>query len=197
MNPCGNSPYVTSSLTRRWGCLLWRCLAFRQLYVWHIWHVIENFSFCTTHKSSISTGFTEQIMPILRILCYNGSLVTWTVVGLTTAKFKPLLLYDSENRKRRDQQFFCSCMCIRCRGNAFTHPLPRNIQIQTQRLIGGIYEVRCTSYRYRQTHRQQSDHISLHFFFQNKESTLKNFTISHPPVILFSSVCIFSPQRIN
>jgi hypothetical protein len=47
--------------------------------------------FYTTHKSSVSTGFTEQFMPILRILCYNGSLVTWTVVGLTTAKFKPLI----------------------------------------------------------------------------------------------------------
>jgi hypothetical protein len=28
-------------------------------------------------------------MLILRILCYNGSLFTWTVVSLTTAKFKP------------------------------------------------------------------------------------------------------------
>jgi hypothetical protein len=40
-------------------------------------------SFCTLHKSLVSTGFTEQIIPILRILYYNGSLVTWTVVGLT------------------------------------------------------------------------------------------------------------------
>jgi hypothetical protein len=48
-------------------------------------------SFCTTHKSSVSTGFREQIMPILRILCYNGSLVTYTVVRFTTAKFKPLI----------------------------------------------------------------------------------------------------------
>jgi hypothetical protein len=30
-------------------------------------------------------------MPILRILCYNGSLVTWTVVSFTPAKFKPLI----------------------------------------------------------------------------------------------------------
>jgi hypothetical protein len=30
-------------------------------------------------------------MPVLRILCYNGSSVTWTVVSLTTAKFKPLI----------------------------------------------------------------------------------------------------------
>jgi hypothetical protein len=75
-------------------------------------------SFCTTHKSSISTGFTEQIMPVLPILCYNGSLVTWTVIGLTTAKFKlqrdslysrrmdhtentaPLLLVKSSHRKQ-------------------------------------------------------------------------------------------------
>jgi hypothetical protein len=30
LNYCGNSPYITSSLTRRWLCLLWICLAFRQ-----------------------------------------------------------------------------------------------------------------------------------------------------------------------
>jgi hypothetical protein len=72
LNSCGNSACVTSSLTRRWVCLLWICLAFRQLYISHIQHVIKNSSFCTTHKSSVSTGFTE-IMPNLRILCYNGS----------------------------------------------------------------------------------------------------------------------------
>jgi hypothetical protein len=34
-------------------------------------------------------------------------------------------------------------MCIRCRGNVFTEPLPSNDEeIQTQRLMGGIYEVR-------------------------------------------------------
>jgi hypothetical protein len=41
-------------------------------------------SFYTTHNSSVSTGFTEKIMSILRILCYNKSLATWTVVSLTT-----------------------------------------------------------------------------------------------------------------
>jgi hypothetical protein len=35
LNSCGNSPYVTSSLTRRWVCLLWICLAFRQVYMSH------------------------------------------------------------------------------------------------------------------------------------------------------------------
>jgi hypothetical protein len=41
------------------------------------------------YKSPVSTGFAKQIMPFLRTLCYNGSLVTWTVVNLTTDKFKP------------------------------------------------------------------------------------------------------------
>jgi hypothetical protein len=38
------------------------------VYISHIQHVIENSSFCTARKSSVSTGFTEQIMLILRIL---------------------------------------------------------------------------------------------------------------------------------
>jgi hypothetical protein len=91
LNLCGNSPYVTSSLKKRWFCLLWIRLAFRQVYVSQIKRVIENSSYCSTHKSSVSTCFAEQTMPILRVLCYNGNLVTWTVVSLTTAKFKPLM----------------------------------------------------------------------------------------------------------
>jgi hypothetical protein len=87
LNPCGISPYVTSSLTRRWVCLLWICLAFRQMYL----SLLKNICFCTTHKPSVSTDFAEQIMPILHILCCNGCLVTWTVVSLTTSKFKPLI----------------------------------------------------------------------------------------------------------
>jgi hypothetical protein len=58
MNLCGHSLYVTSSLTRKWVCLLWIGLAFHQVYVSHmsILHVIENSSFCTLYKSSVSTG---------------------------------------------------------------------------------------------------------------------------------------------
>jgi hypothetical protein len=36
LNLCGNSPHVTSSLTRRWACFLIICLAFRQVYISHI-----------------------------------------------------------------------------------------------------------------------------------------------------------------
>jgi hypothetical protein len=32
-------------------------------------------------------------MPILRILCYDGSLVTRTDVSLTTSKFNPLIFF--------------------------------------------------------------------------------------------------------
>jgi hypothetical protein len=53
-------------------------------------HVFEISFFCTAQTSSVITGYAEQIMPILRVFRYNGTLVTFTVVRLTTAKFKPL-----------------------------------------------------------------------------------------------------------
>jgi hypothetical protein len=43
--------------------------------------------------SFVGIGFTEQIVPLLRILYYNGSIVTWTVAGLTTAKSMPLIFH--------------------------------------------------------------------------------------------------------
>jgi hypothetical protein len=95
LNYCGNSLYVISSLTRRWGCLLWICLSPRQAYISHLQHVSENSSFYTSHKNSVSIGFRQQIMPILHILCYNGTSVTRTVVSLTTVKFKPLVFSTS------------------------------------------------------------------------------------------------------
>jgi hypothetical protein len=41
-------------------------------------------------KSSVSSGFAK-VMPDLFNLGYNGSIVTWTVVSLTAAKFQPLI----------------------------------------------------------------------------------------------------------
>jgi hypothetical protein len=72
LNPWGNSAYATSSLTRRWVLPLMYMLGL-------------------SNKSSVCPDFAEQIMPILLILCYNGTLVTWTVVSLVTAMFKPLI----------------------------------------------------------------------------------------------------------
>jgi hypothetical protein len=51
--------------------------------------------------------------------------------------------------KWRVQRFFYSCLCIHCRGNVFTEPLPSNdkgINIHTHRLMGGIYEVHLRSH---------------------------------------------------
>jgi hypothetical protein len=48
-----------------------------------------------TNQSTVSTGFAKQIMSIIRSLSYNGSLVTWTVVRLTAAKFNPLIFSTS------------------------------------------------------------------------------------------------------
>jgi hypothetical protein len=79
------------------GFSLVNMLRLCELYIAHIQHVIENSSFCTTYKSYLSTGFAMKIMPILRILSYNGSLITWTVISLTADKFKPLIFRLSRN----------------------------------------------------------------------------------------------------
>jgi hypothetical protein len=70
---------------------LMNMLGLCQVYASHIEHITENPSLCTIYKSSVSTGIAKQNMSILLILRYNGSLVTWTVVSLTTVKFKPLI----------------------------------------------------------------------------------------------------------
>jgi hypothetical protein len=97
--------------------------------------LLKNSCFCTTHKSSVSTGFAEQIMPILHVSCCNGCLVTWTVVSLTTAKFKPLLAltappYNTFARTEEKTPFPSVPLLFhayRCRGNMFIEPLPRNL----------------------------------------------------------------------
>jgi hypothetical protein len=51
----------------------------------------------TLRKSSLSRVYKSSVIPRLckahhvSYLCYNGSLITWTVISLTAAKFKPLI----------------------------------------------------------------------------------------------------------
>jgi hypothetical protein len=98
---------------RRWVCLLWTCLAFRQM---DVPHVTETTSFCTIYKSSVSSGFAKQIMPTLPILRYNSNLFTWTIISLTAAKFKPHIFSDSRQSQSQshiatDGQSICNSWC--------------------------------------------------------------------------------------
>jgi hypothetical protein len=102
------------------GVSVMNTLGLSQVYMSHLYHDIENSSFL--YKSSVGPGFSKRIMPILFSLCYNGSLVTRTVVSLPSFHF--ILLH----RKNRVQQLFYCCVCVRCRGNVFTEPLPRNVR---------------------------------------------------------------------
>jgi hypothetical protein len=90
LNPCGFIPYVTSSLACRWVCLLWIGFAFVKR-TYRIYSILLKVLPCALYTSPLSSGFGMQNVYILRTLCYNGSLVTWTVVSLTTVKFKPLI----------------------------------------------------------------------------------------------------------
>jgi hypothetical protein len=74
LNTCGHSPYLTSSLTRGWVCLLWTCLALSRVRITYMtcyWKF-----FLVRYRQVLCPGFAKQIMSILLILCYNGSLAT-------------------------------------------------------------------------------------------------------------------------
>jgi hypothetical protein len=80
---------VGQGLWREGGfCLLRICLAFVKC-TYCTYRMILKIIPCAPYTSPVSPGFAKQIMPVLFILCYNGSLVTWTVVSLIAAKFKP------------------------------------------------------------------------------------------------------------
>jgi hypothetical protein len=123
--------------------------------------------------------------------------------GDLTAYFS--LIRQGPHRKRHLQQFFYGFLYIRCRGNVFNESFPSNargIDIQTHRLMGGIYEVRrwdglrCHDIHNKfhkdwfththvdgggadlQINRQHGNLISLLLLFQNKENRLKRSLIS-------------------
>jgi hypothetical protein len=90
LNPCGISPYVTSSLTRIWVCLLWICLAFRQCTFRTNNMLLKNSCFFATHKSCQHRLYRADhayltYLTLQRLPSYlNGR-------SLTTAKFRSLI----------------------------------------------------------------------------------------------------------
>jgi hypothetical protein len=103
------------------------------------------------------------------------------------------LIRHEPHRKRRVQQFFYCCVCIRCRRNGFKELMPSNDRGWTcrQRQMWRTYEVRrwdslrCHGIRTKfqrdwfnhsnvysvdtQTHRQHGDCMNLLLFLENKE----------------------------
>jgi hypothetical protein len=76
LNSCINWSYVTYSLTRS-GVVSYEYIPDLSSSV-HFRHIACHWKFlpfALYTSPFVSTGFTEQIMPIFRILCYNGS---WT-----------------------------------------------------------------------------------------------------------------------
>jgi hypothetical protein len=69
-----------------WVCLLRMGFPLSSVPIAH-----ENSSLCTIYRSSVSPGFAKQVISISFALCYNGSLVIWTVVSLTTANFESFM----------------------------------------------------------------------------------------------------------
>jgi hypothetical protein len=88
LNRCGHSPCVTSFLTRGRVFLLWIGLAFVKctylIYIMllKILHCAQ--VFCQSRLCKADHVFL--------ILCYNGSLITSTVVSVTTATYNSLML---------------------------------------------------------------------------------------------------------
>jgi hypothetical protein len=113
------------------------------------------------------------------------------------------LIRHRPHRKRCVQQFFYCWVCISCRANVFTEPLPSNDR-GVHRLMGGFYEIhhrdrlrwhdihtKCHKDWFKHQnliggiHRhRQHDILMSTFFFQNKESMLIYCVPSY--LVLFS-----------
>jgi hypothetical protein len=64
----------------------------------HLQHyimVVHNEIFCYIHKTSVSPGCLQQIVPYLNLAyALMAAQFTWTVVDFTAAKYKPLILWS-------------------------------------------------------------------------------------------------------
>jgi hypothetical protein len=85
-----SSPASHSGIRVLWDS--WPCSAVSdsRLPLWREDGFVENSYMCTVYKCSASPSFAKQIMSTLFILCCKDSLVTWMVVSMTAAKFKPV-----------------------------------------------------------------------------------------------------------
>jgi hypothetical protein len=88
LNRSGYNPYVTFSLTGRWICLLWTCLAFVKC-TYRTYNMLSKFRPCALYTCSLSVQ-AFQSRSCLSYLSW-ATMAAWAVVGLTAAIFKPLI----------------------------------------------------------------------------------------------------------
>jgi hypothetical protein len=85
LNSCGNSPYVTSSLTGRWVCLLWICLVFGLHTSSLSVQSLQNRS-CLYYVSYVTTA------ALIFSLAYNISARTTSIVAFVSVAAGTCLL---------------------------------------------------------------------------------------------------------
>jgi hypothetical protein len=86
LNPCGHSPYVNILSDGKMGLSLMNMPGPSSSV--RIAHITCSWKFFLVNYIQVlcQSKFAKQIMSLLGILCYNGSLVTWTVVSLLFRK---------------------------------------------------------------------------------------------------------------
>jgi hypothetical protein len=72
LNPSSHSPYVTSYPDEKLDLSLMSMLRLVKC-TYRTYNMSLRILAFSLHTSPVSTGFTEHIIPLLSILCYNGS----------------------------------------------------------------------------------------------------------------------------
>jgi hypothetical protein len=130
LNSSGNSPYVTSSLTRWRVCLLWICLAFRQVYISHIYSMLlKMYSFCTTHKSSVSYRADHAYLTYFTL--QQKLAIGFPYIDSARTAYKtPLLMYCCEG------MFTAPCLLLR----GADHTENTSTILLTERVFWTVYK---------------------------------------------------------
>jgi hypothetical protein len=140
MNTCGYSPYITSPLTRGWVCRSQLLLVLASAVILKSEsrgthdHILLSQS---RDSPNLDGQVTVFIFPRNRVAqLYPQALGSFFVTfydsqgygGGIRPRLQILLITSlhGPSKKHRLQQYLNCCMSIRCHGNAFTEPLPRN-----------------------------------------------------------------------
>jgi hypothetical protein len=175
LNPYGHSPCVTSSLTRRWACLLWICLAFVKCTCRTYSMLLKNFP---------STIYTSPLS-VQALQCRSVRFGVMTQNRDRTAAAESSIVASVTLAPEM-------CLSRRCLATAASCHL-------FVLLMGGIYEVqRWHGLWYHGIHTKFHKDWFRHYwkvlFFRNKKSRLKVCSICWSVGVLQDS-CITVPYK--